>query len=76
MIERLIHYVFTQRDHRWHLKGGKEIVPSENDVEEALDEAARILYTRDIGDQLNVGGLIIEKRPIGHDVYVYVGNYQ
>lgn len=61
---------------QWNLKGGKRVQPTEEDVEKALDEAARVLYNGSIGDRLDVAGLIIEKMPNGHDVYVYVGTYQ
>lgn len=76
MIERTISDLFQKIGRTWNLKGGRTVIPTDNDVEEALDEAARILYNEPIGHRLEIGGLIIEKRPQGHDVYVLVGNYQ
>ena len=77
MTETLINYVFTKRNHRWNLKGERVgIIPTETEITEALDEAARVLYDEPVGSRLEVGGLVIVKRPRTHDVYVYVGDYQ
>lgn len=76
MIESLISEIFQRIEHYWNIKGGKRVIPDDNDVERALDEAAKVLYNENIGERLEVGGLIIEKRPVGHDVYCYLGNYQ
>lgn len=67
----------TFKDHgwTWNIKGGPK-VPSETDVEEALDEAARMLYNEKVGTNLFVGRLVIVKKEIGHDVYVFAGPYQ
>lgn len=74
MITRIIADTFDRIGFTWKV-GEKRIQPTENDVQEVLDEAVSVLYTRPEGQQLQVGGLIIEKRPYGHDVWVYVGNY-
>lgn len=74
MLESTIAEWFKKNHWTWNLKGGQR-VPSETDVEDALDEAARILYNETDGAQLEVGRLIIKKKPTGHDVYVYVGEY-
>lgn len=66
---------FERIGHTWTV-GGKTVQPTQDDVQKTLDEAVRMLYTRPIGQQLEVGGLIVEKRPHGHDVWVYLGNYK
>lgn len=75
MIAEIVSEVFERIGHQWRLDTGYTN-PSENDVEKLLDEAAVKLYDGSVGDRLEAGGLIIEKANKGHDVYVYVGNYQ
>lgn len=67
---------FLKNGWTWHLKGGRNVVPSPDEIEAALDEAARLLYNEPVGTQLEVGRLIIKKQPRGHDVYVFVGPYE
>ncbi len=67
---------FAKNGWTWHLKGGRETIPSPDDIEAALDEAARLLYNEPVGTQLEVGRLIIKKLHRGHDVYIYVGPYE
>jgi hypothetical protein len=74
MLEQTISKWFAKNKWTWNLKTGAKI-PSEEDVEQALDEAARVLYNEHDGTQLEVGRLIIKKKPNGHDVYMYVGEY-
>ena len=66
---------FVRNNWTWHLKQGTDIVPSAEDIELALDEAARMLYNEPVGTQLEVGRLIIKKKHRGFDVYVYAGPY-
>lgn len=66
---------FAKNGWTWHLKGDREVVPSPWEIEAALDEAARMLYNEEVGTQLEVGRLIIKKLHKGHDVYIYVGQY-
>jgi hypothetical protein len=66
---------FVRNNWHWKLKDGSR-PPTEDDIERALDEAARLLYTEPVGAQLEVGRLIIQKRHRGHDVFVYVGPYE
>lgn len=75
MIEMMIVDTFDKIGHRWNTDKGL-IRVDDDDVKKVLDHAAKMLYDGDIGDRLSVGGLIIEKAPKGHDVYVYVGSYQ
>lgn len=74
MLEKIISEWFRKNNWTWNLKSGT-VSPSETDVEDALDEAARILYNENVGAQLEVGRLIIKKKHTGHDVYMYVGEY-
>lgn len=74
MIADLINHIFTETGHRWRV-GGSLRIPDEDNIRLALDEAARLLYTEKVGATLTVGGLIVEKRDKGYDVYVRVGNY-
>lgn len=67
---------FARHGWTWNLKGGRTTIPNAWEIEEALDEAARMLYNEEVGAQLEVGRLIIKKLPRGHDVYVYAGNYE
>lgn len=75
MIADIIADIFKRIGHSWKLDSGF-IVPDEKDVSQFLDSAAGTLYTRDIGDRFEAGGLIIEKTTTGHDVWIFVGNYQ
>lgn len=67
---------FKKHQWVWHLKGGAYVVPEVDDVEAALDEAARLLYNEEVGAQLEVGRLIIRRLHNGFDVYVYAGQYE
>ena len=75
MIEMLVVDIFDKIGHRWNTDQGL-IRVEDDDVTKVLDHAAKRLYDGAVGDRLSVGGLIIEKRDRGHDVYVYVGSYQ
>ena len=75
MIQMLVADLFAKIGHKWNTDKGRVVV-TDDDVTIVLDHAAKRLYDGAVGDQLEVGGLIIEKRETGHDVYVYVGNYQ
>ena len=75
MIEKTLAQWFKERNWTWKLKKG-ERVPTVQDVLDALDEAARMLYTEQVGAELHVARLIIKKKHRGHDVYVYVGPYE
>lgn len=74
-LESEIANTFKKNGWEWSLKRGT-IIPTEEDVELALDEAARILYNEKAGTMLEVGRLIIVKKALGHDVYCFVGPYQ
>jgi hypothetical protein len=75
MINTIIAEVFDKIGHVWMLDTGL-LTPEEDDVQIVLDKAAELLYDEDLHSRLETGGLIIEKTESGHDVYVYVGNYQ
>lgn len=75
MIEEIISKFFRQNGWTWNLKGGRVVSPSEDDVLAALDEAARMLTSEPVGTRLSVGRLIIEKKHVGHDVYIFVGDF-
>jgi hypothetical protein len=75
-LEEELARIFRKNGWQWHLKGDKWIIPDEEDILDALDEAARVLYDKNVGDRLEVGRLIIEKRPLGHDVYVFAGTFE
>lgn len=75
MIQMLVTEIFGRIGHKWNITTGRR-VPTDDDVTRVLDHAAKRLYDGKTGDRIVVGGLIIEKRDAGHDVYVYVGNYQ
>lgn len=74
--ERTIAEWFKQNEFKWSIKDQGTIIPSEKDVEAALDEAARILYDEPEGSHLSVGRLIIERLHKGYAVYMYVGDYK
>jgi len=75
MIEEEVARVFRKNGWTWRLAGKEEIIPDEDDVSIALDEAARVLYDEPVGTQLEVGRLIIIKKHQGHDVFIFVGEY-
>lgn len=75
MIEEIVSGVFRKIGHVWRA-GDKYIWPEEDDVRRVLDSAAARLYDSDTDTRLETGGLIIEKRPKGYSVYVYVGDYE
>lgn len=75
MIESEIAEFFARQGWTWHLKGDRIVIPSEKDVTAALDQAAVELYKEPVGTRLEVGRLIIEKKTLGHDVYMYVGEF-
>lgn len=68
--------VFRREGWTWNLKDKSSVVPDEDDIDAALDAAARMLYTEPVGTQLEVGRLIIVKKHHGHDVFVFVGEYE
>lgn len=74
MLESIIYYVFVKTGRMWKV-GGKLIRPSEEDIMVLLDEAAVRLAQEPVGTRLDKGGLIVEKKHRGHDVYVMVGSY-
>jgi hypothetical protein len=67
--------VFRKNGWTWNLKDRPSVVPDEDDIDAALDEAARLLYDEPVGTQLEVGRLIVKKKHRGHDVYLYMGEY-
>lgn len=75
MIAQIVSEVFERIGHTWSFTNA-DVRPDENLVQQMLDRAAGALYDRDVTDRYEVAGLIIEKAPDGHDVYVYVGNYK
>jgi hypothetical protein len=75
-LEQEIADVFLKNGWTWNLKGGRTVVPESDDIERALDEAARLLYNEAEGTQLEVGRLIIKRLHNGFDVYVYAGKYE
>jgi len=75
MIEMMVTDTFDKIGHRWNTDQGLVRV-DDDDVTRVLDHAAKVLYNEPVGTRLSIGGLIIEKRATGHDIYVYLGNYQ
>lgn len=76
MLIHLIKHIFMRTGHQWRI-GGTLQDPTEADIRATLDEAASHLYSDEyeVGATFMTGGLIIEKRPQGFDVYVHVGEY-
>lgn len=68
--------IYKDNNWAWSIKGKGSVVPTEEDIEAALDEAARLLYNESVGAQLEIGRLIIKKKHRGHDVYIYAGPYE
>lgn len=69
---------FAENGWTWSLKGRGHVVPDEDDVEAALDNAARVMYDMDPDEnpQIHVGRLIIKKHNNTHEVYLYVGDFE
>lgn len=74
-VEEELARIFRKNGWTWNIKGKSSVVPDEDDIEAALDEAARRLYDEPVGAQLEVGRLIVQKKHRGHDVYIYMGEY-
>lgn len=74
-LEEEIAQRFIENNWTWKVKEKGEIIPDSDDIQVALDEAARVLYNEPVGTQLEVGRLIIVKKHRGHDVYLYVGPF-
>lgn len=74
-VEEEISRVFRREGWTWNLKDKSSVVPDEDDIAAALDEAARLLYTEPVGSQLEVGRLIVKKKHHGHDVYLFMGEF-
>jgi len=72
----MISSYFEEAGYVWKLKDGKEIFPSSNDIEKVLDKAASVLYDEEVGSNVRVGSLLIEKTETGFDVYILAGSYQ
>lgn len=68
--------MFRKNGWTWSIMGKGSVVPDEDDIDAALDEAARVLYNHPVGTSLEVGRLIIQKKDRGHDVYLFVGEYE
>ena len=75
-LESEIANTFVEKGWKWKMKGGRYETPSEQDVLAALDEAARLLYNEQVDTQIVMGRLIIRKKEIGHDVYLFAGPYE
>ena len=74
MLEEMIAEALQDTGRLWTLNTGK-IVPMADDVRKVLDEAAKVLYDRDVGARFEAGGLIIEKRERHFEVFVHFGQY-
>lgn len=74
-LEQELADTFERNNWKWNTKAKGPVVPTEEDIQAALDEAARVLYNEPVGSTLEVGRLIIHKKHRGHDVYVYAGSY-
>jgi hypothetical protein len=76
MVEEELARVFRKNGWKWKTKGNPDgIVPDEDDITAALEEAAKNLATLPAGAQCIVGRLIVVKTHKTNDVYVYVGEY-
>ena len=75
LITDLVNHIFVETGRRWKI-GGAMLTPTEKDIEQALDAAAKMLYDEEVGSSLSVGGLIIEKTDNGFDAYVHVGEFR
>lgn len=62
-------------EHGWTWKvGGKDVVPSPQDISDAVDQCVRTLSEEDVNTEIEVGRLIVKKStPTTYDVYVFVG---
>lgn len=76
MLERELADHFQKNEFMWKMKDDKYIIPSEKDIEQALDKAAALLYDSPIGSQIEVGRLIVKKiSGERYDVYAHFGSY-
>lgn len=75
-LEEEIAQRFLENGYEWKIKDKGKKVPDADEIQQALDEAARVLYNEPVGTQLEVGRLIIVKKHRGHDVYMFAGTYE
>lgn len=68
---------FAEHGWTWSLKGRGHVVPDADDIEIALDTAAKLMYDEDPEEnpQVVMGRLIIQKTGRTHHVYLYVGDF-
>lgn len=74
-MQDLIEDIFEKTGRQWKVDDNL-IQPTQDDILKLLDEAAKRLYSEQVGTRLEKGGLIVEKKHRGHDVYVMVGSYE
>jgi hypothetical protein len=75
-IEKDLAELSQQLGHFYRVDTGRAIMPTEEEFEQILDEAVRVLNGEPEGTTLRLGRLIIEKIEDGFDVYIHVGNYK
>lgn len=71
----LIHRIFIERDYKWSV-GGRLSVPSKEDIRTCLDRMADVLDDGDIGMNINVGRLHMEKTEGGLETYIWMGFHE
>lgn len=69
MLAQRLASLFEERQYTWKIDGQLS-VPSENDIQDVIDEAQNRLKTKPMGTWLEIGRLIFVKSPDNLDVYV------
>lgn len=79
MLEKTIASLLEDANIKWKVTTPEgielEVQPNEEDVIKMLEGIIARLKDQKTGDQMGVGGLILEKREGFYDVYSYVGSY-
>lgn len=72
---RLLHKIFRVLDYEWKLDDGRVIVPTEEDLQEGVDKAMKVLYDEPVPSQAEFGGLIVRRKADNKfDIYLKIGN--
>ena len=68
-----LHDIFAAKEYLW-MVGGERVVPSEDDIQKALDTIKSMLdVSPDIGS-LEVGRIRVQRTDVGLEVYIFMGD--
>ncbi len=68
-----LHDIFVKKGYLWKV-GSERRIPSEDDINKALDRIRFVLDNEDDAGSLEVGRIRVQKTDAGMEVYVYIGD--